>query len=233
MLKRIGKIIGVILVTTFVIFFGLFFMFDEDLPKGEMSMQADSLANKMLSAINHEAYQETRFLEWSFAGHQYYWDKLQHEVDVTWDNYTVHLHTKTPEKSIVKMHGELVDDPERSEIIDKSIQYFNNDAFWLVAPHKIFDPGTERRLIKLDNGDSALLVTYTSGGSTPGDSYLWLLDEAGLPYSWKLWVGILPVGGLEITWEDWKTTASGTLLPTMHKFFFIDLKMGNVKAWNE
>jgi hypothetical protein len=23
----------------------------------------------------------------------------------------------------------------------------------------------------------ALMVTYTSGGSTPGDSYVWILDE--------------------------------------------------------
>lgn len=233
MIKKIGKITGVVLFTMTVISFGLFFIFDEELPKGEISTKADSLARKMLSAINHESYQNTRFLKWSFAGHDYHWDKELHEVDVAWDNYTVHLHTKAPEKSTVKMNGKLVDDQNRSEIIDKAIQYFNNDSFWLVAPHKVFDPGTERRLINLDNGESALLVTYTTGGSTPGDSYLWLLGETGVPRAWKLWVSVLPVGGFKTTWEDWKTTTSGALLPTRHKFYFVDLKLSEVKGWNE
>ncbi len=233
MIKKIGKITGVVLITMIFISLGLFFIFDEDLPQGKKSAQADKLANKMLSAINHEAYQNTRFLEWSFAGHHYRWDKRQHEVEIRWNEYLVHLHSKTPEISTVMKHGQPIQDSQRSEIIDKAIQYFNNDSFWLVAPHKVFDPGTERRIVELDNGESALLVTYTSGGSTPGDSYLWLLDETGLPRAWKLWVSVLPIGGLKITWEDWKATSSDALLPTVYKFLFIDLKMGDVRGWNE
>ncbi|MEQ9219356.1 MAG: hypothetical protein RLO17_15000 [Cyclobacteriaceae bacterium] len=233
MVKKIGKIIGLGLISIIVISVLSYLIFNEELPQGIKSVQADSLAMKLLRAINHEHYQNTRYLEWSFAGHHYLWDKQQHQVVVSWKDNEVHLLTKMPDKSTVEVNGEPVEGRERTALIEKATFYFNNDSFWLVAPHKIFDPGTERRLIQMEDGSEALLVTYTSGGSTPGDSYLWLLDESGLPYAWKLWVCILPIGGLETTWEDWKTTTSGTLLPTMHKFFFIELKIGGVRGWNE
>ena len=233
MANKIVRIIGVVLISLISFSLGLYFIFDEELPIGTESPQADSLANKMLLAVNHEAYRNTRFLEWSYSGHRYLWDKFRNEVDVYWDRNEVHLYTKTPDKSIVKVNGELVEDSKRTELIDRAVLYFNNDSFWLVAPHKVFDPGTERRLIQMENGDEALLVTYTSGGSTPGDSYLWLLDKSGIPYAWKLWVSILPFGGLETTWQGWITTESGALLPTMHKILFMELGMGEVRGWSE
>ncbi len=55
----------------------------------------------------------------------------------------------------------------------------------------------ERRLVKTKTNKDALLVTYTSGGTTPGDSYLWHLDASGKPESYQMWVSILPIGGLE------------------------------------
>ena len=68
---------------------------------------------------------------------------------------------------------------------------------------KAFDPGTSRALLKLPNGNDGLLVHYNSGGVTPGDTYLWHLDENGLPVAWQMWVGIIPVGGMQFSWEDW------------------------------
>jgi hypothetical protein len=45
-----------------------------------------------------------------------------------------------------------------------------------------------------------------------------------------MWVGILPIGGLEATWENWITTESGAQLPTAHKLLFLGLEMGDVKG---
>lgn len=56
----------------------------------------------------------------------------------------------------------------------------------MVAPYKVFDKGVERTLIKTKNNKDVLLVTYTSGGSTPGDSYLWLLDDNEKPNAFKI-----------------------------------------------
>ena len=75
-----------------------------------------------------------------------------------------------------------------------------------------------------------LLVTYISGGTTPGDSYLWHLDESGNPSSFQMWVSILPIKGLEASWQGWITTESGAKFPTFHKLLFLGIEMGDVKG---
>ena len=97
-----------------------------------------------------------------------------------------------------------------------------------MAPYKIFDKGTERSIATLKNGKEALLVTYNSGGTTPGDSYLWHLDPTGKPISFQMWVDILPIGGLEASWDDWTTTESGAQLPTFHKLLILGLEITDI-----
>ena len=144
------------------------------------------------------------------------------------DNYKVLLDTKAPKNSTV-----FIDEvkTENSEALQKATDFFNNDSFWLIAPHKVFEDGIERRIVKYKEKD-ALLITYTSGGSTPGDSYLWILDENNLPIAYKMWVSIIPTGGMEATWEGWITTASGTKLPSTHILSIGELSMGEVKGYN-
>ena len=46
-----------------------------------------------------------------------------------------------------------------------------------------------------------------------------------------MWVTIIPIGGLEATWDSWETTESGALLPKSHQFMFLTIPMGDVKAY--
>lgn len=228
-MKKLFKILGALLLIGAIVLAVFYFKNNESLPTGEQGPEADSLATKMLKVLNYAAYKNTRFIEWSFRGkHFYKWNKQENIVEVSWDINKVILHTKNPEKSIV-----LVDEKEtkNKEILQKAIDYFNNDSFWLVAPYKIFEGGIERRIVMYE-GKEALLITYTTGGSTPGDSYLWILDENGKPTSYKMWVSIIPTGGMEATWNDWVTTESGAILPTQHKMSVGTLDMGDVKAYN-
>lgn len=235
--KKIFKIItGVIIFFTLpsLLFFGfVFFKYNEDLPTGTKGEQADALAYKMLDALDYEAFKNTNYIEWTFKRRRHYeWKKDQNICDVFWKEYRVSLNLNDYSKSGVyvhsfKMQGDMADD-----LLKKAISYFNNDSFWLVAPYKVFDEGVERRLVTLENNEDALLVTYTSGGSTPGDSYLWLFDDTGKPKSFKMWVSILPIDGLEATWNDWTITESGAHLPTFHKLFVLGLEIDVVKGIN-
>jgi hypothetical protein len=84
----------------------------------------------------------------------------------------------------------------------------------------------------LKDGTQALLVTYTSGGDTPGDSYLWKLQPNGFPISFKMWVSIIPIGGIEASWDEWQVTESGAFLPARHSIGPITLDMGDVRGYN-
>ena len=140
------------------------------------------------------------------------------------------LDFKNKYNSTVSIGGQNILGEEKELLINKALAYFNNDSFWLVAPYKLFDNGIERRLIKQKNGPDALLVTYISGGNTPGDSYLWQLDEQGIPISFKLWVQIIPVHGISASWEQWITTESGVRLAGFHKLLFLDIIISSIQA---
>ncbi|MCR8667781.1 hypothetical protein NO995_08815 [Aestuariibaculum sp. M13] len=234
-LKRGLKIFfGVLVFFTLpsLLFFSfLYFKYNENLPHGTQGQEADALAKAMLTSLNYEAYENTKLIEWTFKKrHHYEWNKTNNTCKVYWKEYSVDLDLNNPNnhKAFVHsfdVHGELA-----IELIEKAVKYFNNDSFWLVAPYKVFDTGTERRIVDLPNNKKGLLITYTAGGSTPGDSYLWLFDETGKPSSFKMWTSILPIDGLEATWSDWITTSTNAQLPTFHKLLFLGLEIDDIKT---
>lgn len=233
LLKNLLRIILGLFLLAGLVFALLYAAYNQPIPTGTPGPEADALAKKMLTAINYDQYKETRFMEWSYAGgrHHYKWDKENGKVAVRWDNYKVNLNLSTPGKSEVWENGSSVRGDDRAKLIEKATAYFNNDSFWLVAPFKIFDRGTDRSLVSLEDGSDALMVTYGSGGTTPGDTYLWKLGPNGFPESYQMWVKIIPIGGLEASWDDWKVMENGLFLPASHKIGPVTLFMGEVRAY--
>ncbi|MGD1946501.1 MAG: hypothetical protein ACFB0A_09630 [Croceivirga sp.] len=230
-LKLLGGFIGLLFLTAIV--FGI--VIHEPLPEGDKGPKADELAKKMLTALHYEAYQNTRFLEWSFQGgnNTYVWDKAMGQCAVKWGDFEIKLNLSYPKKSIALRNNDLLAGRDRQKAIAKALSNFNNDSFWLVAPYKVFDKGTTRRIVSLEDGSSGLLVTYNTGGTTPGDSYLWSLDSNSFPNSYKMWVRLIPIGGLEASWDDWFISESGAFLPKSHQLGPFELDMGNVRGYND
>ena len=220
LLKIIGLIITVIILATALYCFAI----NESLPKGIYGKEADELAEKMMSAIDKKAFDNTEILKWSFRDkHHYEWKKQEGLVNVSWDSILVTVNLNDYSKSI----------GASPKLIETAIKFFNNDSFWLIAPYKVFEDGIERSIVKVD-GNDALLIKYTSGGTTPGDSYLWILDENYAPVSFKMWTQIIPIGGVSATWNNLITADSGIKLPTSHtlSIFGYKINMGEVKAYN-
>lgn len=232
--KTIKIIAGVLIFLTLpsLLFFGyLYFRYHEDLPLGTDPEQADVLANKMLNALDYEAFQNTNYIEWMFKKRRFYkWKKDRQTCMVYWKDYKVDLNLNNHDLSIAYIHNFNVEGEIGKDLIAKAVKYFNNDSFWLVAPYKIFDEGTKRGVVTLDDGNQGLLVTYATGGTTPGDSYLWHFDSTGKPKSFQMWVSILPINGLEASWTDWTTTESGAQLPTFHKLLFFGIELTDIKG---
>ena len=223
-MKKTLKIIGTLIILL-ILSIGVYYVTtNEPLPEGVQGKEADELAEKMMSAINKRAFDSTEILTWSFRQkHHYIWKKQEGLVTVSWDDISITLNLNDHSKSI----------GSSPELIQTALNFFNNDSFWLVAPYKVFDDGVERSIVKYNDKD-ALLIKYTSGGSTPGDSYLWILDSTYVPTSFKMWTQIIPIGGVSGTWNDLITADSGIKLPTTHtlSLFGMKIDMGEVKAYN-
>ena len=116
----------------------------------------------------------------------------------------------------VKKAGVLLSGAAAAKAAKTAYAMFCNDGFWLTAPFKLTDPGARRTLVTLPDGRKGLKVTYDSGGVTPGDSFVWILDEKGIPSTFKMWVSILPIGGIEASWEQWVELPTGAKLSTFH-----------------
>jgi hypothetical protein len=226
-LKWLAIAIGLILLALLIA--GIFM--HESKPKGQPGAEADALANKMLTAINKPAWDSTKYVHWSFKDmHTFLWDKERDLVRVRWDeDNEVLLNTKTVSGNAyikgIEVIGQKADD-----IVQSAWSYFCNDSFWLNAPAKAFDPGTSRSIVTNEDGTKGLLIRYDSGGVTPGDSYLWLLDESGLPQAYKMWVKIMPIGGVEASWEKWETISTGAKVATFHQLQGIGLDITDLKA---
>ncbi|MFP4088900.1 MAG: hypothetical protein ACLFUB_13295 [Cyclobacteriaceae bacterium] len=224
------KYILISILSLLVLLVVAYFIADEPLPQGKKGPEADALAEKMLEAINHKAWEETVAVQWTFpGGHEHLWDKERQLARVSFDEYEALIRLDSV-SGLVFRNGERISDTEReAELLREAWEYWVNDSFWLNAPNKVFDPGVERQVVIMEDGEEALLVTYTSGGATPGDSYLWLLDESGLPSAWKLWVSIIPLGGVEFSWSDWQTLYSGARVASHHAGP-IDIRLEDIRA---
>ena len=166
-MMKVLKIAGIILFGLVLLGAGAVWIASEPLPEGEKGPAAETLADRMLASMNYEAYQQIKTLSWTFpGGHHYVWNKPDNIVTVTWGDMEVRFSPDTFEGSAAEKGNPLEGD-ELHNAIQTAWTYFANDSFWLVAPFKVRDPGTERRLVETAEGP-ALLVTYTSGGVTPG-----------------------------------------------------------------
>lgn len=214
-MKKAFRIVSFVFLGIILLLFVFYLVKNESLPEGTSGTEADEMAKRMMESLNYEAWEATPEISWTFKGiHSYEWDKMENIVTVRWDNHEVILNPE--DKSGVVQSGENYSASEIQELIETSWNYFNNDSFWLYAPFKVFDPGTERSIVTLKDGRKGLKVTYTSGGTSPGDSYVWILDENYRPTSVKMWVSILPLGGMEFTWENYLTLETGALIAQDH-----------------
>ncbi|GAA5043634.1 hypothetical protein GCM10011506_47020 [Marivirga lumbricoides] len=211
-----------------------YWILDKPLPDGEPGIKAENLADKMLQAVNDSAWKETGVISWNFANkHQHIWDKDRHLAKVSWEEYDIYINLNTVTGKAIVKGKQIKDSAATAELVKEAYEYWANDSFWLNPIAKIRDSGTERLYVDTENPETeSLLVTYTSGGITPGDSYQWLVDKSsGLPFAVKMWVQIIPLGGVEFTWENWIRTETNALIATEH-LGPVDLTLTEIRSYS-
>lgn len=191
---------------------------------------AQVVAQKMLTAINKSAWDTLPYIQWTFKGTNHYvWDRANNKALVTIDKTVVHLDPDQVNGRAF-VDGQEVEGDAKDKAVQSAWSNWCNDMFWLAAPYKIQDPGTKLEMAKDSDGKEGLLVTYESGGVTPGDSYLWYMDESGMPTGYKMWVNIIPIGGVYSPWADWETMPGGAKIATTHKIYFLEIPTTGLKG---
>lgn len=230
--KSILKWLLIVVVFVAICLYAAVKIMSEKRPQEIQGADADVMAESMLNAMNKSAWDTLKYLKWEFRGqHRYLWDKQGNKAIVDWDGYRVILDLDKIDGMALKDAVEVPAD-QKHQLIQKAWSMWCNDSFWMFAPFKVFDPGTQRSVVHTKTGERGLMVTYESGGVTPGDGYLWLLGKNNIPTGFKMWTSIVPIQGMYVSWEDWKTLPGGAQVAVSHKSKLISFEMTGVEQGN-
>ncbi len=188
------------------------------LPHGQTGADADALAHRIERAVHAEDWPGTGSIRFTFRnGTEHLWDKTRNldRIHFRGSDEVVLLDVAQRNGRAYKKGRELAGDARR-KLIERAWERFCNDTFWLNPLVKLFDGGVTRSRVVNKDGES-LIVHYSSGGATPGDTYQWLLGMNDRPRAWRLFVKIIRIRGLEFTWQDWTSLPTGPSISTEHK----------------
>jgi hypothetical protein len=176
-------------------------------PKLEDGVKADALARRVMSAVGADAWRQLHRMVFTFRGQRYDWKMSHQSVQVGLDSEQVILDLRA-QTCARKADGEAIEADECRAHFSR----WNNDSFWLHPFGKFFDPGAERSVCDIEEDGRTepwLCVRFGAGGSTPGDLYAIQVGADGRPSAWRMWVKILPVGGVYTRWSNWKELPGG------------------------
>ncbi|MCB1167316.1 MAG: hypothetical protein KDK37_09475 [Leptospiraceae bacterium] len=233
--------IMVSLIVTAGIFIGI--SITRDLPHATPGPAAERLTNKIENYINLTAWKDMQAISFRFlpADRFHLYDRKRRLALVEFLTSDAKGENQPVEEASIKvwfkldgMEGivekdgkEVSDEQEKQSLIRKAYEAHINDIFWLNPFATLRAPGAVRRL----SDDGGLLVTYESGGVTPGDSYLIYADDNGKPEKWLLWTQAIPARGIEFTFEDWTEFSNGLRLSRLHSSFLRDVTTDEIQVF--
>lgn len=193
-------------------------------PTGTAGPEADALARRVEAAVGKAAWDQLGGIRFRYArDHRYLWDRNGGRVRVQFGSNTAWIRL-AGRGGVAERDGRRLDGEEAGDVLAEGYAWFCNDSFWFNPALKLFDAGAERELLP----DGQLLVRYGSGGVTPGDTYVYELDGDGLPVAWRMWVEVLPVGGLRARWTDWVRFDNGAAYAATRRLGPVPLRVEDV-----
>jgi hypothetical protein len=229
-LRWIARGVGALVALLLTLFAALYATQRHALPAATEGPAAEALARRMNAAVNAEAWARTGAVRWRTRdGARHLWDRARNFERYEKGDLRV-LVDLGARRGLAWQGGRALQGAALHDAVERAWARWANDAFWLNPVPKVFDDGVHRALARDDAGREALRVSYTVGGVTPGDRYLWILDDDGRPRAWRMWVKVLPIPGLEATWEGWITLPTGAQVSTRHRIAGLTITLDAVAA---
>ncbi|MCB1051524.1 MAG: hypothetical protein H6510_05695 [Acidobacteria bacterium] len=227
-MKRWHKILLAMLLGIAVIAPLLYRMLDRPMPQANHGPAARQAIQELEDVIGCQAWQQVGAVAWLFKGQrQHLWDRKRHFLRTYIEKKTVFLDLDS-RKGWVFEGSRQVDELDAQVDLKNAWAWFINDSFWLNPFCSLSGPEVVHGLTTDEQGRPAILVTFESGGVTPGDSYLISLGPDGLPVFWRMWVQIIPLGGVPTTWSGWQQQ-QGVWFSTQHQLGPLSLPL-EIKA---
>lgn len=198
-------------------------------PTGEAGASADALARKIEQNVRRDKWDEVGAVTFAFRDTRtHLWDRARGMHHVKSGDLEVWLDL-WDRGGVVKKAGVVVTGDAAQKALADAWSWFCNDTFWLNPLVKLFDDGVTREIVTVD-GRPALKVAYASGGVTPGDTYVYLVDDAGTVTAVRMWVQVLPIKGLEFTFGGWQELDTGARIATSHVTAGNDVSIGALRG---
>lgn len=182
--------------------------------------EADALARKIEAAVRVDAWAETGAVSFRFIKNEHLWDRRRQRARIRFGKKEVWVDLST-HRGIAKKEGQTLSGTAAEQTIAEAERVFYNDTFWLNPLWKMFDEGVLREKVTLTDepaGSEGLLVSYTKGGVTPGDAYVWIVDREGRPFAWRIWTAVFPIKGIRMSWDQWSAQPTGALISLERHF---------------
>lgn len=170
-----------------------------------LDSKADSVAYRLLEAHRADAFASAPYLRFNFAVEtpeetqvvgRHFWDRTTGDYRVEWtggkdSTYVALVNVRDVQgeapEGTAYLNGTQLEGETAQKIREQAYGRFINDAYWLLAPLKTFDPGVNRTYLP-DSSTAEHDVIHLSFGDvglTPGDEYwLYVSKETGRLDRW-------------------------------------------------
>lgn len=194
--------------------------------QGEADERAAAVAARLMEALGgEEAWADTRFVSFGFAGRRsHWWDRHtgRHRLEGTTqegERYVV-LQDVDERTGSVWLDGEKLEGERAAEMLENAYGAWINDTYWLIAPYKLRDPGVSLAWDREETIDGrtydVLALSFEGVGLTPGDRYwVWVDRESGLMDRWAYVLEHQPPDSEPAAWnwEGWQRYGEVQLAP--------------------
>lgn len=133
---------------------------------------AVSIANEVLRAMGgRKNWSKARFFTWNFLGEQrHFWDKKTSDIRIESlkSNLILLMNINTKQGKVYVNGEEITQADSLKKYMELGEQMWTNDAYWLVMPFLLIEPGVVLKYMDEDvaqTGETAdvLEVTFTNG----------------------------------------------------------------------
>lgn len=175
--------------------------------------KATALARKVMDSMGGEQnWNNTRFLAWTFNNQYQIWDKHQNKFRWERDSLVSIIDTQTKAGKVYVAGQEMPESEEKQKLLERTYALWINNAYWLVMPFKLQDPGVQLKYAgegeTLANEKADILeMSFESVGLTPQNKYkLWVAKDTGLLTQWAFYRNSTDAEpSFTRRWSDYKT----------------------------